>query len=215
MAESMTYASLLTDVQAYLERGYATDPTVFAQIPRLIMLAEKKIARRLKVQGLLEVVTATLEEGVSVYQKPDRWRRTVSMEFGQGEDLNERKQLFARGYEYCRTYWPDSAQEDAPEFYADYNYNNWLVVPTPDADYPWQIIYSQIPPLLDAATQTNWLTEYAPDVLLYSTLLEAAPFLKNDERIPVWQAMNEQSIQALNMQDLDKIVDRNTVRRED
>ena len=29
----------------------------------------------------------------------------------------------------------------------------------------------------------NWLTKYAPDMILHQTLLQAAPYLKNDERI--------------------------------
>jgi len=33
---------------------------------------------------------------------------------------------------------------------------------------------------------SNWLTSNAPDVLLYGSLLEAEPFIKNDERIGVW-----------------------------
>ena len=61
--------------------------------------------------------------------------------------------------------------------------------------------------------QTNWLTEYAPDVLLYATLLEATPFLKNDERVQVWQAIYDRSAQALNGEDLKRIMDRTEIGR--
>lgn len=36
----------------------------------------------------------------------------------------------------------------------------------------------------------------APDLLLYGSLLEAEPFLKNDTRIPVWQAFHDRALQA-------------------
>ncbi len=71
-----------------------------------------------------------------------------------------------------------------------------------------------MPALLDEDSQTNWLTENAPEVLLYGTLLEATPFLKNDERIPVWQNMYDRSAAMLNGEDLAKILDRTATRKE-
>jgi hypothetical protein len=69
-------------------------------------------------------------------------------------------------------------------------------------------------PLLDDTNQSNWLTEYAPQLLLYASLLEATPFLKNDERIGVWQQMYDRAAQALNGEDLSKILDRSAKRTE-
>jgi hypothetical protein len=216
MATGMTFTTLKQDVQRYLERGttYASDPIVFEQIPRLINLAERRIARELKIQGFINVVTTNLEAGQSVVPKPDRWRDTVSFTLGTGAGNEQRKSLFSRSYEYCRSYWPDATQTDEPVFYADYDYNHWLLAPTPDAEYPLEILYYQLPPLLDEEHETNWLTENAPEILLYGTLLEATPFLKNDERIAVWQGMYDRSAAMLNGEDLAKILDRSATRKE-
>jgi hypothetical protein len=43
----------------------------------------------------------------------------------------------------------------------------------------------------------NWLITNAPDVYLYATLLEAAPYLNDDARTQVWGALLEQGISAL------------------
>jgi hypothetical protein len=216
MATTMTFTTLQQDVRRYLERGttYASDPVVFEQIPRLINLAERRIARELKIQGFINVVSGTLQTGVSVYAKPDRWRDTVSINIGTGTNNNTRKVLFTRAYEYLLSYWPDRTATDQPEYYSDYDYSHWLYAPTPDADYPFEVLYYELPPLLDDAVQTNWLTEYAPQLLLYGTLLEATPFLKNDERIPVWQNMYDRAAAMLNGEDLAKILDRASVRKE-
>ena len=216
MATTMTFATLKEDVQRYLERGatLASDPIVYEQIPRLINLAERRIARELKVQGFINVVTTTLNAGQSVYDKPDRWRDTISINIGTGATNSTRKVLFTRDYEYLRAYWPDESQTSEPIFYSDYDYNHWLIAPTPDDAYPIEILYYELPPLLDDSTQTNWLTEYAPQLLLYGTLLEATPFLKNDERIGVWQQMYDRSAAMLNGEDLAKILDRSAVRKE-
>jgi hypothetical protein len=213
MPIAMTFASLQEDVRRYLERGYVEDTTVFEQLPSLINLAERAIANELKFQGFINVVTTTLAPGTSTYDKPDRWRETISMNFGSGVGNTTRNPIFARSYEYCRTYWPDPTVQGVPEFYADYDYAHWLLVPTPDANYPLEILYYQQPPLLDDTNQTNWLTDYAPNALLYRTLLEATPFLKNDERIPTWSTMYGQQMQALNTMDLQKIVDRAATRK--
>lgn len=216
MATTMTFTTLKQDVQRYLERGatLASDPVVFEQIPRLVNLAERRIARELKVQGFINVVTTTMVVGQSVYDKPDRWRDTVSINIGTGTGNATRKMLFTRDYEYVRSYWPNEAETGEPVFYSDYDYDHWLIAPTPDVEYPIEILYYELPPLLDEEIQTNWLTEYAPQLLLYGTLLEATPFLKNDERINVWQSMYDRAAAMLNGEDLAKILDRSATRKE-
>ena len=216
MATTMTFDTLKQDVQRYLERGatYASDPVVYDQIPRLINLAERRIARELKVQGFIAVVSSNMVTGQSVYAKPDRWRDTVSMNVGTGTNNANREPLFTRVYEYLRSYWPNESQTATPLFYADYNYSSWLIAPTPDQAYPFEVLYYELPPLLDDSIQTNWLTEYAPQLLLYGALLEATPFLKNDERIGTWQQYYDRAAAMLNGEDLAKILDRASYRKE-
>ena len=207
MSDSVTYTTLLEDVRRYLERGFteATDPLVYEQLPRLITLAERRIARELKIEGFIVAVTTPLQAGVSVYMKPDRWRDTVSMTV-------DNKTIFARAYEYLRNYWPDPTQTDTPTFYADYDYSHWLLVPTPATNQTLEILYYEQPRFLGPEFQTNWITEYIPDLLLYASLLEATPFLKNDERIQTWQTLYDRAAQAVNGEDLKRILDRTATR---
>lgn len=216
MATTTTFTTLKEDVRAYLERGgsAATDPVVFNQTPRLINLAERRIARELKVQGFLTAVTGTMVVGQSVYDKPDRWRDTVSINFGAGAGNAQRTPVFPRSYEYIRSYWPDESETGQPEFYADYDYDHWLIAPTPDQEYPFEVLYYALPALLDETNQSNWLTEFAPELILYGTLLEATPFLKNDERIGTWQTFYDRAASALSGEDLSKILDRAAARQE-
>lgn len=209
MAYVMTYDSLLEDVRRYLERGFTaeSDQIVYEQLPRLITMGERRIARELKIQGFIRAIQTPLSVGVAVYLKPDRWRDTISMTV-------DGVPIYARSYEYCRSYWPDEAQNGAPQFYADYDYQHWLITPTPAAAQTLEVLYYEQPRFLGEDFQTNWLTEYAPDVLLYATLLEASPFLKTDERVQMWQAMYDRAAQALSGQDLKRIMDRSANRSE-
>lgn len=211
MAVSMTFNSLLTDLRAYLERGTAVDPTVFNQLPSLINLAERQLANSLKLLGFVAVVTDTLSIGQSVIPKPNRWRDTISINFGVSA-TQIRTPLFARSYEYLRRYWPDEDLTDQPKFYGDYNYFNWLIVPSADFAYPFEVNYWELPALLDATNQTNWTTDFAPNALLHGALLQAAPFLKDDERIPIWQQIYDRDVAILEAQDMRRIIDRNVTR---
>lgn len=206
---TMTYASLLQDVRRYLERGFTaeSDPIVYEQLPRLVTLAERRIARDLKILGFVRAVTTPLQAGLAAYLKPDRWRDTISMTV-------DGQPIFARSYEYCRNYWPDEAETAAPEFYADYDYQHWLITPTPDADATLEVLYYEQPQFLGDDNQENWLTKYAPDALTYATLLEATPFLKNDTRIGTWQSMYDRAAAALGNEDMKRVMDRAAARSE-
>lgn len=214
MAYVMTYDSLLEDLRGYLERGQSasTDPTVYQQFPRLIALAEKQISTELISQGLLTAVTTTMVVGDNTFAKPDRWRETVSMNILTDSG---RVQLFPRSYEYCRDYWPDSSVNAQPLFYADYDYANWIFSPSPDDTYTLEILYYELPQPIDDFNQTSWLTAFAPDLLLYCALTKAAPMLKNDERVQVWESLYNRALQAYSAQDLKRITDRSAYRTED
>lgn len=215
MPTAMTFSSLQDDLRGYLERGQVTDTTVYNQLPRLINNAEREIASGLHILGVLESLQNTLSAGVSVYTKPDRWKSTVSMFCGIGSGQNERSPIYTRGYEYCRRYWPNPSVSDVaypPKFYADYDYTHWVVVPTPAIDMPWEVNAYMQPPLLDVSNQTNWLTEYAPTTLLYRSLVECLPFIKEDERTATFMPMYQESLSKLNGQDLQRILDRASAR---
>lgn len=106
MAESMTYASLITDIQAYAERN---DAGFVAQIPRFIMLAENRISSQIHGLGYKRVATFALSPGNPISNKPARWRETVSLSVKVDGQVVFLK---LRGYEYCRAYWPDQTQRD-------------------------------------------------------------------------------------------------------
>jgi hypothetical protein len=69
-------------------------------------------------------------------------------------------------------------------------------LPSPDSTYTASLLFYQALEGL-ATTDTNWLLTSHPDVYLYGTLLQAEPYLRNDERIAVWGAMLENGLAEL------------------
>jgi hypothetical protein len=208
VAEVMTYDSLVDDISTYLER---TDQATLDKIPTFIMLAEQVLATEIKFLGNLTVAESAMVQGDAVIAKPARWRKTVSLNVTVD---GEKFPVFLRKYEYLREYWPDDTQTDVPKFYCDYDYEHWLVAPTPAQAYDFEVLYYERVQPLDSSNQTNWYTEYAPQAMLYGCLLQAMPFLKNDERIPMWQAQYDRVVQTLKVEDISRIGDRQTVVRD-
>jgi hypothetical protein len=201
-ASVMTYTSLVGDISSYLER---TDAATLDKIPTFIMLAEQVIASEIKFLGNLTPMTSTMTASASVIDKPARWHKTVSMNVTVD---GEKRPVFLRKYEYLREYWPNPSLTDVPLYYADYDYTHWLVAPTPDEAYTFEVLYYERIQPLDSSNQSNWFTIYAPQALLYGTLLQAMPFLKNDERVPLWKSQYDAIMKTLKQEDIQRIGDR-------
>lgn len=75
---------------------------------------------------------------------------------------------------------------------------NFVFGPPPDSNYTIKGVYWAKPTLIrsfasDAAA--HWLIVNAPDLVLYGSLLESAPFLRNDSRLMVWQGLYATALQ--------------------
>ena len=208
MAVTMTYTSLVADVTLYLERS---DAQTINQIPSFINLAESIISDELKILGQQQTVTTTLVQGSPTLQKPTRWRKTTSVNVTVA---GERFPLLLRKYEYMRNYWPNPTQEEVPKFYGDYDFDHWFIAPTPDDNYAIEILYYEKIQPLDATNQTNWFTINAPQAMLYGTLLQAMPFLKNDSRVQLWQALYDRAVQTLKLENDTRTIDRSATVQE-
>lgn len=204
----MTYSSLISDVQTYLERTNATDPLV-TQLPRLVMMAENRIATDARILGTRRVVQGTFAIGDPVIEKPAYWRTTTSLNCTLASGA--KSPIFQRTYEFCRAYWPTSSQTGTPRYYADYNFDNFLVVPTPAAALQFELLYiARLEPLSDS-NQTNWLTGNAPQLLLAATLLEAELWLKNFRNVDARRGAYNESLSAFKTEDSLRGLDRSVV----
>ena len=201
---ALTYDSLIATVQQYLERK---DAAVVDQIPTFVTLAEFEIAQQIKTLGQIEVAQGTMSISNPVIPKPARWRKTVSMSVIDA--AGERKPVFLRKYEYLTNYNAESSP-GLPLYYGDYDYDNWYVSPIPSAAYQFEVlVYQRLQPL-SSANQTNWLTNNAPNVMLFGTLLQAVIYLKDDQR-QIFQQKYDLAMQALKAEDVARVGDRSAV----
>lgn len=204
-AFNLTYTSLVSLTEQYSENSTSdfTD-----RIPGFIALAENRIAAEARGLGFLLSVTDDLVEGQQFLTKPARWRETASIQIGTGATYDIRLVLMNRDLEFIRSYWPNATTTGQPKYYGDWEYQQWLLAPTPDDAYPYEVIYYQRPQPLDAENSTNWTTEYAPQLILYATLLEAQMFLKRDDRIAVFQPQYDRALKQVEFEQKRRMRDR-------
>lgn len=210
MAASLTYNSLVTDVQGYAER---TDDAFVAQIPRFIMLAENRVIAEARGLGLIKSVQDVMVTGVngSALALPARWRETASISIGTGSGFNSRKALKLRSYEYCRAYWPNPTLTEEPEFYADWEWGWMLIAPSPALAHPYELIFFEKPVPLDSSNQTNWTAANAPQLILNATLLEASAWVKNKDLIATWQVAYDRALKQVDLDSKRRLFDRTAV----
>jgi hypothetical protein len=201
----MTYDSLTSTALQYLERS---DAAVVNAIPTFITLCEFEIAQNIKTLGQMEVVDSTMLIGNPVIPKPARWRKTTSMTLSVS---GQKQPMLVRKLEYLNTYAQDVTATGVPLYYADYDYDHWLVAPTPNLAYAFEALcYTRLEPL-SSSNQTNWLTINAPNAMLFGTLKQTAPFLKNDARLALWKSMFDESLLALKTEDTLRVADRSAI----
>ena len=183
-----TYSELQSAVADWLLR---TDLT--SVIPSFIDLAEAKFNRRIRDYRMVTRTSITVD--AQYEDVPTDWLENV------------RFQLETSPITTLEYVTPDQASEEErlhssngrPLFFTMIG-EQFQIIPSPDTTYSATLTYyAKIPALSDSNT-TNWLLTTAPDLYLYGTLMEAAPYLDDDQRIQTWGSLYEQGMNALQIE---------------
>jgi len=186
-----TFAELKTATANWLDRSDLTD-----RIPEFIALAEARFNRILRIRDMETVSTAiSTAAGTREYSLPTGF---VQMkEFHLTTDP-----LTPLAYitpEMMTRIWAGSGR-GKPEVFTIIA-DNVRLGPNPDAVYTTSMLYYKtFTALSDSATTNDMLTNN-PDVYLYGTLLEAEPFIMNDQRVQLWGMAFEKAIGDIQFQD--------------
>ena len=186
-----TFAQLKTAAANWLDRSDLTD-----RIPEFITLAEARFNRLLRIRDMETVSTSiSTVAGTREYSLPTGF---VQMkEFHLTTDP-----LTPLAYitpEMMTRLWAGSSK-GRPEVFTIIA-DNVRLGPNPDAVYTTSMLYYKtFTALSDAATTNDMLTNN-PEVDLYGTLLEAEPFIMNDDRVQLWAIAFKQAIDDIQNQD--------------
>src|SRR3990167_5299330 len=182
-----TYSELKTAVALWLAR--AGDASITDNAADFIMLAERRINRRLRLRGMENRATATISTEYVALPTDFAEMRNFQL------NTDPVTSLALMSPEHIDAIYAGS-QTGKPRVYAIVN-DEIQVRPTPDASYTAEMAYwARFAALSDAAT-TNWLITNAPAVYLWGALAEAAPFTGDLEALTLWEARFQAAMQAL------------------
>jgi hypothetical protein len=174
-----SYSELQTAIANWLNRSGDTDLT--SVVPDLIMLCENRIYRELRIRPMEVALNSTISSGVIAV--PANY---VELKFTY-IDGSPVQRLTKKDPGWIYENYPDRAAEGLPNFIAR-EVDNFIFGAYPDSSYTVKGVYYQRLPALSVSNTTNWFITNAPDLLLFGSLCEAEPFLKNDDRIQLWEA---------------------------
>ena len=63
----------------------------------------------------------------------------------------------------------------------------------------FEMEYLAFPEPLSDDNPSNWVLETYPDIYIYGAMLQIAPFLHDDQRIPVWTQAYGEAVSAANV----------------
>ena len=75
-----------------------------------------------------------------------------------------------------------------PKYWANWDANTLVVAPTPDQGYTVELWYNETPERISSTNTTTYLSNNAPEVLLYGTISEAYSYLKNIQDMQLYEA---------------------------
>lgn len=177
---TMTYGELKTAVQDFVQ---STETSFVNNLPLFIRLAEERIMKNVRLNLFQKNATAAMTSGNKYLASPSDFLAPISLSLTIG---GEQTFLLLKNADFVQEYIRDSASGQ-PVYFAQYDVDNMIIAPIPDADYAVEMHYLYRPASLTAGADsgTTWISENAEVALLYGTLVEAYTYLKGDQDLMV------------------------------
>ena len=185
-----TYAELQTAVANWLDRDDLTD-----RIPEFIALAEARFNRVLRLRSMEVKYTANTVAAQRNLALPASYIQMRNFQVNTSP-------LTILSYVTPEIYdrlWGGSTQ-GTPKFYTILA-DEVSLGPIPASVQEVEMLFYKKFENLSGSVATNWLIINAPDIYLYGSMLEAEPFIMNDERVQLWATALERGVSDLQEQD--------------
>jgi len=185
-----TYAELKTSIGDWLNRSDLT-----SVIPDFISLAEAQIERTLRARQMIVRANASFDAQYGAV--PSDFLEAKSLKLTSTNPQSPLSFLSIDALDAEMTKYTASGK---PKFFGVVG-GQLRIVPTPDATYTTELTYYAKLSKLSSSNTSNWLLASSPDIYLYGSLLQAAPYLQDDARIQTWATLYERALNDLQTAD--------------
>jgi hypothetical protein len=186
----MNYSELLDNVRNYTE--VTSDVLSNSVINVFITNVENKVDRAIDSDSQRRYATTTCTANnaflnVSGPEGGFRFARGLQLVDSSNNRvwLQQVDTTFIDEYSVQRSTTSNTGQ---PKYWANWDATNLMLAPTPDQVYTIEMWYNETPERLTSSNTTTFLSNNAPEVLLYGTLVEAFSFLKNIQDMQLYEA---------------------------
>ncbi len=167
------YSDLQTSVANWLHRSDLT--TI---IPDLVLLGEVRLMRELRCKEMETALNVTISSGVATVPTDYLDMKSAYID---GTPVSKLDRATA---DLIYDQYPLRSSNGKPKKIAREG-SNFIFGPFPDSNYTVKGIYFAKPTSIQTSANSTFLAH--PDLYLWAALSEAAPYLKNDARLIVWE----------------------------
>jgi len=199
----MNYSELLDNVRNYTE--VTSDVLSNSVINVFLTNIENKVARQLDSDDQRRYATTTFTANnafldVSGPEGGFRFARGLQIVETDGTRtwLEQRDATFMDEYSVERS-TTDTNFTGKPKYWGNWDATTLIVAPTPNTAYTVEMWYDETPERLgngsSGTSTTTFLSNNAPEVLLYGTLSEAYSYLKNLQDMQLYEGKYQVALQ--------------------
>jgi len=185
-----TYAELKTSIGDWLNRSDLT-----SVIPDFISLAEAQVERTLRTRQMIVRANASFDAQYGAV--PSDFLEAKSLKL---TSTNPQSPLSFLSIDALDAEMTKHTASGKPKYFGVVG-GQLRIVPTPDATYTTELTYYAKLTKLSTSVASNWLLASSPDIYLYGSLLQAAPYLQDDARIQTWATLYERALNDLQTAD--------------
>lgn len=180
------YSTLQTSVGNWLARA-----DLATVIPDFIQLAEARINRDLRVRKMQSSVSGTATAGA--IPLPDDYMGVISLRVSYAGGSYE---IYPESGTNMPIYPINSG---LPLGYTVSNGN--ILLASGQQDIAYTLYYWSKVPSLSASNQQTWLLIEEPGIYLYSALVEASPYVQDDQRTVLWATQYKAIVDGMHAAD--------------
>ena len=191
---SWTLSTLKTAIQDYAE---STETSFVTNLPNFIKTAEERILKNDQLDNFIKNVTGSGTASNPYLGTPTDYLSSFSLAVIDSSSNYNFLQL--KHTSFIRDFTPAAATTGEPKYYAEFDDTTFILAPTPNTNFSFELHYFYRPSSLTSAgdSGTTWLSDNAPNALLYGSLTEAMVYLKNYETLPIYEQRFQEAIGTL------------------
>jgi len=173
---SFTFAQMKTAIQDFTDNS----ETLFvSHLSDFIKSSEERIFKSVDLDIFRKNVTSAVSLNDKYLSVPTDYLSSFSLQI---TTAGSESFLLQKDVNFLQEAYSGSASTGLPRYYATFDVTNFIVAPTPDANYTVELHYYYRPDSLTAGADggTTWLSTNAPYALLYGALVDAYIFMKGE-----------------------------------